>query len=168
MKPLKYYFDNTLCCIYRDASKINSSKKAIDEHKEKHKAFEENKFVSNEERDKAEEELKKAEESARKAIKVLGKIKENGRPIAQEIVNNRFSGSECAPKLNVITVEEEKTQDKYKSKGFLVDDLFPKYSRSDRKLASELLGKIFKIIQESTDKKDGKKLIGKIKKILMT
>jgi hypothetical protein len=51
-------------------------------------------------------------------------------------------------------------------KKFLVDTMFPRASRSERKLLSETLDKIFIIIQKSTDKKTSENIIARIKEEL--
>ena len=51
-------------------------------------------------------------------------------------------------------------------KKFLVDTMFPRANKSERKLLSETLRKIFIIIQKSTDRKTSENIIDKIKEEL--
>jgi hypothetical protein len=182
---LKDYFNNTLYYIYYEGSDINSSIKKINAYIEKASEFKKKEaqgsFLTTEEYQREQEMLKTKEQDAEMAKKKLEKKKEGGRSIlTQQIIERRtaeFSTFEIESKPEVIPYEpacESKENNEksdvpitYKSKKkFLVDTMFPCASRSERKLLSEVLDKIFGIIQKSTDKKTSINIITRIKEEL--
>lgn len=182
---LKDYFNNTLYYIYYEGSDINSSIKKISAYREKASEFEKKKaqgsFLTTEEYQREQEELKTKEQEAEKAKKNLEKKKEGGRSILTPLIIERrteeFGTIEIGGKPEITfaeSVNESKGNDKesddpvtYKpKKKFLVDTMFPCASRSERKLLSEILGKIFIIIQKSTDKITSENIITRIKEEL--
>ncbi|WP_197081050.1 hypothetical protein [Gordoniibacillus kamchatkensis] len=182
---LKDYFNNTLYYIYREGSDINSSIKKINSYHDKVSEFEmkvaQGGFLTTEEREREEHDLKAKEQEAEKARKYLEKKREGGLSIfTPQIIERRtkeigtINDSKKTDKSSVEPpkesddrsyAESEPTTNKSQKK-FLVDTMFPRASRSERKLLSETLDKIFAIIQKSTDKKTSEKLINKIKEEL--
>ena len=182
---LKDYFNNALYYIYQDGSDINSNIKRINSYNDKVAEFEKKKsedgFLTTEEFEREERELKIKAQEAEKAKNNLNKKRESGRSIlTTEIIERR---TEEIPKIvsnNVtITVSSEQIngngkniaehsgESPYKNnKKFLVDTMFPKANKNERKLLSETLDKIFVIIQKSTDKKTSESIINKIREEL--
>jgi len=179
---LKDYFNNTLYYIYYEGSDINSSIKKINSYHDKATEFEKKKaqcsFLTTEEQEREANELKVKEQEAEKAKNNLEKKREGGRSIlTSQIIERRTKEigaiSICKTSKNT---SEKNMQEKcghsedevdvapYKSKKkFLVDTMFPCASRNEKKRLSEILEKIFVIIQKSTDKKTSENLINKIK-----
>lgn len=182
---LKDYFNNTLYYIYHEGSDINSSIKKINSYHDKASEFEmkeaQGSFLTTEEREREEHELKVKEQDAEKAMKYLEKKREGGRSIlTPQIIERRtkeIGTIDVSKKIGKSSSEPSKESDDRSSvesepittkskKKFLVDTMFPRASRSERKLLSETLEKIFVIIQKSSDKKTSENLINKIKEEL--
>jgi molecular chaperone HtpG len=179
---LKDYFNNTLYYIYYEGSDINSSIKKITSYREKAKEFDKKQaecgFISDDELAREQKELKQKEQEANKAINNLNKKSEGGRSIiTPEIIKRRTEeiGALTFPKQpvkpqNISPVAPEvpvAEGNPYKSKKkYLSDAMFPSYSKSERKLLSEKLSKIFEIIQKSADKKTADNIIQRIKEEL--
>ncbi|HBB29688.1 MAG TPA: ATP-binding protein [Clostridiales bacterium] len=179
---VKDYFNNTLYRIYYEGSRINSNIKAINLYHEKASEFEKKKeqgiFLTTEEQNREESELKVKKQDAEKAKRELEKKRESGSSILTTQIIERRSDEICivdecknSGKTSEPFYEKESgeysekiniKQNKLKKK-FLVDSMFPWASKSERKLLSETLEKIFYIIQKSTDKKISENLINKIK-----
>jgi len=179
---LKDYFNNTLYYIYYEGSDINSSIKKINSYAEKVSEFEkkvaEGGFLSPEEREREQGELETKKLEAEKAKKNLEKKKAGGRSfLTPQIVKRRIDEMGDAQlgddlqstndnsKKEADERQEDLTANRDKKK-FLVDTMFPSYSKSERKLLSETLDKIFVIIQKSTDKKTAENIINRIKEEL--
>ncbi len=182
---LKDYFNNTLYYIYYEGSDINSSIKKISSYNEKVTIFEKKKetgsFLTTEEYEREEHELRVKEKEAERAISNLEKKRESGRSIlTTEIIERRaeeippIKSNGIADKASVVP---DKENGKYANeengsignkakKKFLVDTMFPRASKNERKLLSETLDKIFVIIRKSTDKKTSEHLIDRIKEEL--
>lgn len=184
---LKDYFNNTLYYIYYEGSDINSSIKKINTYNEKAFEFEKKKaqgcFLTTEEYQHAQEELKVKEQEAERAKKNLEKKKEGSRSIlTPQIIERRtgeFGTIELESNSEITTAEptnegkrnndeiSDPITHKYKKKfQFLVDTMFPCASKSEKKLLSKTLEKIFVIIQKSTDKKTSENIITRIKEEL--
>ena len=185
---LKDYFNNSLYHIYYDGSYINARVKKINLAEEAVAKFEEKAsegFVTTEERDRKEQELQAKIHEAEKARKEIEKKRETGRsiltpkiierrageiPPAEEgkVVGNFSNVSKPKNDGSIIAVSDDDNGNSvYRPKQkFLVDTLFPRASRSERKLLSETLDKIFVIIQKSTDKKTSEKIIDTIREEL--
>jgi molecular chaperone HtpG len=179
---LKDYFNNTLYHVYYDGSDTSSSISKINLYAERASAHEkkvaEGGFMSTEEQEREQEKLAAEKREAEKALKNLEKKAEEGgkSPLAQEIVGRRIVEADTAileseskqtptkaPKDKTSILPEEEPLPQRGSKKFLVDGMFPQRNRSERKLLSETLEKIFEIIQSSADKKTSEKIIGRIK-----
>lgn len=182
---LKDYLNNTLYYIYYEGSDINSSIKKIKSYAEKAVEFEKKVsrggFVSDEERKREESELLAKQKEAEKAKTNLEKKKYGGRSIlTQEIIERRIqevndvnvvNEQQRSPTPVSMTPDEseERTEPHTTYKGrkkFLVDTMFPCHNKSERKLLSEMLEKVFVIIQNSTDKKTSENIINRIKEEL--
>lgn len=167
---LKDYLNNTLYYIYYEGSDINSSIKKINAYHDKASEFEKKKmqgsFLTTEEQEQEERELKTKEQEAEKAKNKLEKKREGGRSIlTSQIIERRI---EEIGTVNIREQAEKPTEKKNSTlhkpnKKFLVDAMFPCANRSERKLLSETLEKIFAIIQKSTDRKTSENIITKIK-----
>ena len=112
----------------------------------------------------------------------MEKRRESGRSIlSKEIIERRaaeiptiISNNDALNKSSTKVIQEndnmqgdENDKPPYKTKKkFLVDTMFPQANRSERKLLSETLDKIFVIIQKSTDKKTAENIINKIREEL--
>ncbi|CAG7644658.1 hypothetical protein PAESOLCIP111_04761 [Paenibacillus solanacearum] len=186
-RRLKEYFNDTLYYIYHEGSDINSSIKKINSYHEKVSEFEmkeaQGRFLTTEEREREELELKVKEQEAEKAMKYLEKksnrsskssiltpqiIERRAKEIGSIDICKKTDKSSVEPSKGSedrSSAESEPLTNKSKRK-FLVDTMFPKASRSERKLLSETLEKIFVIIQKSADKKTSENLINKIKEEL--
>jgi molecular chaperone HtpG len=179
---LKDYFNNTLYYIYYEGSDINSSIKKITAYEEKAKEFDKKKseggFLTDDEFDREEKELKQKEQEAAKAKNNLIKKSEGGRSIlTPEIIKRRTEEistinipkeppkTQNTPQAEPPVVEVDSNPYKSKKK-FLVDTMFPCANKSERKLLSETLSKIFTIIQKSADKKTADSIIQRIKEEL--
>ncbi|MGG2196440.1 ATP-binding protein [Paenibacillus validus] len=182
---LKDYFNNTLYYIYHEGSDINSSIKKINSYHDKVSDFKvkeaQGSFLTKEEHEREENDLKRKELEAEKARKLLEKKREGGHSkLTQQIIERRIKEIEKIDVSNANAKsfaepskesddgsggESDQTTHKSKKK-FLVDTMFPRASRNERKLLSETLDKIFAIIQKSTDKKTSANLISKIKEEL--
>ena len=183
---LKDYCNNILYRIYQDGSDVNARIKEVNAYVEKAAEFEKKKetdsFLSTDdfEREQAELEIKKLK--AEKAKRTLERKKSESKSIlTKQIIERRSNEITNAVALNVNSevtsrkaasnssakknVETEREDYKPKKK-FLVDTMFPRANRNERKLISETLDKIFDIIQNSTDKKTSDKIITKIKEEL--
>jgi molecular chaperone HtpG len=172
---LKAYFNDTLYYIYYEGSDINSSIKKINSYVEKASVFEkkvaEGGFISTEERKREQEELEIKKQEAEKAKKNLDKKKnEGGRSfLSPQIVERRIvevSDTLLESKSQATSTNNEDTDQANPYRGkkkYLVDTMFPSHNKSERKLLSETLDKIFAIIQKSTDKKTSEKIINNIK-----
>jgi molecular chaperone HtpG len=180
---LKNYFNNTLYYIYYEGSDVNASIKKLNSYAEMATEFEKKKeadsFLSTDdfEREKAELETKKQE--AEKAQKNLEKKKSESRSIlTKQIIERRSSEIREIPGGGIKSslpnnnsdiergsnsVEEQGYKPKKK---FLVDTLFPRANRNERKLIAKTLDKVFAIIQKATDKKTSENIIAKIKEEL--
>jgi molecular chaperone HtpG len=178
---LKDYFNNTLYYIYYEGSDINSSIKKITAYEEKVKEFDKKKsegaFLTNDEFDREEKDLKQKEQEAEKAKNNLIKKSEGGRSIlTSEIIKRRteeispITIPKEPPKAQNTPLVEPSVQEDitpYKSnKKFLVDTMFPRANKSERKLLAETLSKIITIIQKSADKKTADSIIQRIKEEL--
>lgn len=181
---LKDYFNNTLYYIYYEGSDINSSIKKINSYREKAAEFEKKKtqcsFLNTNEYEHEQEELKVKGLDAIKAKKKLERKKEGGRSILSRQIIERRAGEYNAFKIENVseitsigTANEGKRSNEesnekiiYKSQKRLVDIMLPRANKSERKLISEILDKIFGIIQESTDKKTSENIITRIKEEL--
>lgn len=182
---LKDYFNNVLYYIYYEGSDINSSIKKINLYAEKVSEFEKKKeqdgFLTTDEYEREKEVLGAKKQEAEKAKKNLEKKLAGGRSIlTPQIIKlrseefsainiNGKSESASPPRVqtNEVIGNESSEPVSYKPKRkFLVDTMFPRASRSERKLLSETLDKIFVIIQKSTDKKTSENIIDKIKEEL--
>lgn len=182
---LKEYFNNTLYYIYYEGSDINANIKRINTYKEKISEFEKKKaqdgFLTVEEYQREQQELNTKAQEAKRAKQSLEKKKEGGRSIlTSQIINRRigeFDYIDIGNKPEAPPAEaeydskdisiESVNQLTYKSKKkFLVDSMFPCASRSERKLLSDTLDKIFIIIQKTTDKKTSENIINRIKEEL--
>lgn len=178
---LKDYFNNTLYQIYYEGSDINSNIKKINTYYATAAEYEQkvstNAFLTTEEREKEKRSLEEKERDAKKARTNLEKKRDGGKSIlTSQIIERRIKevppadakkqNPKTATNENVVAqVAEDKDSYKEKKK-FLVDSMFPRASRAERKLLSETLDKIFVIIQKSTDKKTANILINKIKEDL--
>jgi molecular chaperone HtpG len=179
---LRDYFNNTLYYIYYEGSDVNASIKKLNAYAEKSAEFKKKReaesFLSTDdfEREQAELEIKKQE--AKRAKKNLEKKKADGRSIlTKQIIERRseeisalsidsfFDVSPDKPtKRDAEDGNESTSPVEYKpKKKFIADTMFPRSNRSERKLISEILDKIFAIIQKATDKKTSDSIITKIK-----
>lgn len=178
---LKDYFNNTLYYIYYEGSDINSNIKKINSYYDKVAEYEQkisdNAFLTTKEQEEKKRDLEEKEQVAKKARLNLEKKRDGGRSIlTSEIIERRIKEVPLAdtkkqkPKAATNengTKQGEEAENSYKEKKkFLVDSMFPRASRAERKLLSETLDKIFVIIQKSTDKKTANILINKIKEDL--
>lgn len=185
---IKDYFNRTLHPIYYEGSEINASIKKQNSYIEKvvefEKKKEDNSFLNIDdfEREKAElETLKKKADDAKKNLEkkkteersiltkqiIERRIDEISKTSVDGVlgvsfytVSNNETGTDLKEDMNE-PEEEYKPKDKY-----LVDRLFPRANRNERKLISELLDKIFAIIQRTTDKKTSDTIIARIKEEL--
>jgi len=173
---LKDYFNNTLYYIYYEGSDINANIKRIHSYAEKASLFEkkiaEGGFLSTEEREREQQELETKKLEAERATKNLEKKREGGKSfITPQIIERRISEVSNIQSTNETTDDKTSSEEPHKipsqeKKKFLVDKMFPTYNKSERKLLSETLEKIFIIIQKSTDKKTSESIINKIKEEL--
>lgn len=181
---IKDYFDNVLYYVYYEGSDINSSIKKIHSYAEKATEFEKKQkqgsFLTTDEYEREQEALEVKKQEAEKAKKNLEKKMAGGRSVlTPQIIERRsdeFNTINIAEKSKNIRANITKTSNEEKEVGgqtnhklqkkFLVDTLFPRVSRSERKLLSETLDKIFAIIQKSTDKKTSENIITRIKEEL--
>ena len=185
-QALKDYFNNTLYHIYYDGSYINTRVKKINMAEEAVAKFEEKTsegFVTTEERVREEQELQVKVQEAEKARREIEKKRETGRsiltskiierradeipPVGENKAAGSFSAISSTPENDnsgVAVTKNDNGTSTYKPKQkFLVDTMFPHASRSERKLLSETLDKIFVIIQKSTDRKTSEKIISAIR-----
>ena len=182
---IKDYFNNTLYYIYYDGSSTNADIKRIHSYNDKVKEFEKKKsesgFLSTAEFELEEHNLKLKAQEAERAKSNLEKRRESGRSIlskeiidrrAKEIpkvISNDFSTQTTSDQTNSSgdNSSEDNGASPYKNnKKFLVDMMFPRANKNERKLLSETLDKIFAIIQKTTDKKTAENIITKIKEEL--
>lgn len=180
---LKDYFNNTLYHIYYEGSDINASIKKLSSYAEKAAEFEKKKeaasFLSTDDFEREQAELESKKQEAEKARKNLEKKKAEGRSIlTKEIIErrsdeiNKLPGNDALRgPTNTTTNNGNKSKlpenEKYKpKKKFLVDTLFPRANRSERKLIAETLDKVFAIIQKTADRKTSDTIIAKIKEEL--
>jgi len=171
---LKSYFNDVLYYIYYEGSDINSSIKKLNAYNHSIAEFEKKSvegFVTANERERKENELQAKEQKAEKAKRNLEKKRKSGRSIlTAEIIERRGEDIPAIAqnkRLNKSLEEKKGEAGPYKLKQkFLVDTMFPRTSKSERKLLSETLDKIFIIIQDSTDKKTSEKIIDKIREEL--
>jgi molecular chaperone HtpG len=179
---LKDYFNNTLYYIYYEGSDVNASIKKLNTYAEKAAEFEKKKeadsFLSTDDFEREQAELETKKQEAEKAKKNLEKKKSDGRSIlTSQIIERRSNEISELSAGGVLDVAINKNADKssvvpsepkeYRpKKKFLVDTLFPSANRSERKLISETLDKVFAIIQKVTDKKTADNIISKIKEEL--
>jgi len=183
-RKLKSYFNDVLYYIYYEGSDINSSIKKINAYNESVVEFEKKSsegFVTADERERKENELRTKEQEAEKAKRNLEKKRESGRSIlTSEIIGRRGEDIPIVTENKSLSniIEEKKATNSnsidgrgelspYKSKQkFLVDTMFPRANKNERKLLSETLDKIFVIVQNSTDKKTAEKIINTIREEL--
>jgi molecular chaperone HtpG len=170
---LKDYFNNILYRIYYDGSDINANLKKIKAYEEKAAEFKrkeaESRFLTIDEYEREREALEVKKEEALEANTKLEKKKSGGCSIlTSEIIKRRAEEINGLSIDGVLVVAPEKStnkdepsKDKPKKK-FLADTLFPSASRSERKLISETLDKVFVIIQKATDKKTSENIITRI------
>jgi molecular chaperone HtpG len=171
---LKDYFNNTLYFIYYEGSDINSSIKKINSYAEKVSEFkkkvQEGGFLSDEERIREQSELEAKKLDAEKAQQNLEKKKEGGGRsiLTPQIIERRIEEVNAVPpseppkpKKSIDPETPRKGQKKY-----LVDIMFPSYNKGERKLLSDMLDKIFIIIQKTADKKTSENIISKIREEL--
>lgn len=181
---LKDYFNNTLYYIYYEGSDINSSIKKILSFHEKTREFEQKKehngFLNMEDFTREEQALLAKKQEAEKASRSLEKKREGGRSIlTAQIIERRESEIESLGNLGAMALPDDQRSEHSKDdsslstittykpkKKFLIDKMFPRASRSERKLLSETIDKIFLIIQNSTDKKTSENIIKRIKEEL--
>jgi molecular chaperone HtpG len=179
---IKEFCNETLYRIYYEGSDINSSIKKIASFNEKTAEFNEKVkkggFLTEEEQEREEQELRKKAIEAEKAKNNLERKKEAGRSkLTVEIIERRTSEIQPIAKNNTFmttpdaikpkpqdVVEAENDAKPYKPKQkFLVDSMFPRANKNERKLLSDTLDKIFTIVQKTTDKKTSEKIITAIK-----
>jgi len=186
---LKDYFDNELHDMYYDGSDTNASIKKINSYATAEAEFkkkdEEGVFLTADEREREQETLKAKQAEAEKAKKNLEKKKAQGGKsiLTQQIIERREREGEIliplgetttvatakvvAPKAVEKIAQEEPQSNPYKRKeALLVDKLFPRASKNEKKLISEIMAKVFIIIQGATDKKTAENIIIRIKENL--
>ncbi len=174
---LKDYFNNTLYYIYYEGSDINSKIKKIASYQEKASEFKRKEsqggFLNPEEKKREVIELERKKKEAEDAKEKLIKKQEGGRSIlTSQIIKRRADEFKLvqiiAPTPKPQTQEaDERTEDAPSSYGkrqpLLIDKMFPCANKKERKLISETLDKIFRIIEKSMDKKTSDAIIKKIK-----
>jgi len=182
---MKDYFNNILYPIYYEGSDINSSIKKIHSYNDKRTEFEkkssEGGFVTIDERNREESVLKAKEQEAEKAKRNLDKKRQSTRSIlTQKIIERRAKeiptiienkdtneiSEDRQTKINEPTDRKDEVKTYKPKQKFLVDGMFPRASRNERKLLSDTLEKIFVIIQKSADKKTSEKIINTIREEL--
>jgi molecular chaperone HtpG len=181
-RKLKDYFNNTLYYIYYEGSDVNANIKKLNSYAEKAAEFEKKKeedsFLSTDDFEREQAELEAKRQDAEKAKKNLEKKKVDGRsPLTPQIIERRSSEISAhaitiaisasvndAPDDNARREDTPQEAETYRpKKKFLVDTMFPRANRNERKLISEMLDKVFVIIRKSTDKKTSDSIILKIK-----
>jgi len=171
-RKLRHYFDTVLYNIYYEGSDINSSFKKIDTYEDMVSAFEkkeiEGKFVSPKEYETEKRILEEKKQEAEKAKKNLEKKASDGGKsiLGKEIVKRRLAerGPTTPETGKQVPIELPEILDSdSKKKKFLTDTIFPNHNKAERKLLSEMLGKIFNIIRDNADKKTAEIIINRIK-----
>jgi|GEM_PF-223464 len=182
---LKDYFNNMLYYVYYDGSEVNASIKKIHSYVEKLTEFDKKKeeggFLTTDEFEREQEALEAKKEIALEAKKKLEKKILGGRSVlTKQIIERRseeinnlsvdcsiaiLSANPTSKSKGSVNELTEPLEYKQK-KRFLVDTMFPRSRRNERKFISEILEKIFAIIRKTTDKRTSENIIAKIKEEL--
>jgi molecular chaperone HtpG len=187
---LRQYFDNELHYIYQKGSDINAALTKIEsfdkakeefEHKEKQGLF-----TTDGEKERYHKELQDKKQKSIEAFEKIEKLKDkygdstetdnSSKKVISEILTRRVSKIPVSTKVVPVKVtsdihgkkaDEPPKEEEYKPKQkYLTDTLFPRKNKAERKLISEVLDKVFEIIQKASDKKTSEQIISKIKEEL--
>lgn len=167
-KQIKSYFKDTLTKIYYDASRMNSSYKAIDNYDQKldnHKEKEKNgKYIDNSHRDQAQAQVNDAYKKAQDAQKKIEKQKQDTNGEAASVLNFIITQKENerkdkGQKVSTAKLKNPKVESAVTTtKTLHRTDKLSRCNNRERKLIS----KIYNIIVDTVDEQTAEKIIQRI------